>query len=81
MALKSSAFVCRAGTAPGGMQFQPQGARRISWPTCNSGCSRPGGRLIQHARYFMLQLAESHLTRSLFRQILGRIERLAGPPT
>ncbi len=33
------------------------------------------------ARYFILQLAESHLTWSLFRQILQRIARLAGHPT
>ena len=38
---------------------------------------KTGGRLIRHARYFVLQLAESYLTPTLFRQILGRIERLA----
>ncbi len=38
---------------------------------------KTGGRLIRHARYFTLQLAESYLTRSLFRQIVARIERLA----
>jgi hypothetical protein len=32
-------------------------------------------------RYYILQLAESHLTQSLFGQILGRIERLAWHPT
>jgi hypothetical protein len=42
---------------------------------------KTGGRLIRHARYFILQLAESHLTPTLFRQILGRIERLAWSPT
>ncbi len=42
---------------------------------------KTGGRLIRHARYFVLQLAESHLTGTLFRQILGRIERLAWHPT
>jgi Transposase DDE domain group 1 len=41
---------------------------------------KTGGRLIRHARYFTLQLAESQLTRTLFRQILGRIERLASHP-
>jgi len=41
---------------------------------------KTGGRLIRHARYFTLQFAESHLTRPLFRQILGRIERLAWHP-
>jgi hypothetical protein len=42
---------------------------------------KTGGRLIRHARYFVLQLAESHLTGSLFRQTLQRIERLAGHTT
>jgi hypothetical protein len=42
---------------------------------------KTGGRLIRHARYFILRVAESHLTRILFRQILGRIERLAWHPT
>ncbi|MCI0372247.1 MAG: transposase [candidate division NC10 bacterium] len=41
---------------------------------------KTGGRLIRHARYFILQLAESHLTRRLFGQILGRIERLVWHP-
>ena len=42
---------------------------------------KTGGRLIRHARYFVRQLAESRLTGSLLRQILGRIERLAWHPT
>ena len=42
---------------------------------------KTGGRLIRHARYFILPLAESPLTPTLFRQILGRIERLAWSPT
>ena len=42
---------------------------------------KTGGRLIRHARYFTLQLAESYLTGPLFRQILRRIERLAWHPT
>ena len=42
---------------------------------------KTGGRLIRHARYFTLQLAESYLTGSLFRQILQRIERLTLHPT
>lgn len=42
---------------------------------------KTGGRLIRHARYFILQLAEGHLTRRLFGQIVGRIERLAWHPT
>jgi len=42
---------------------------------------KTGGRLIRHARYFILQLAESHLTPTLFRHIVQRIERLAWHPT
>jgi len=42
---------------------------------------KTGGRLIRHARHFILQLAESHLTLRLFAQIVGRIERLAWHPT
>ncbi|MBI3636008.1 MAG: transposase [Candidatus Rokubacteria bacterium] len=42
---------------------------------------KTGGRLIQHARYFTLQLAESYLTRPLFRQIVARIAQLAWHPT
>ena len=42
---------------------------------------KTGGRLIRHARYFTLQLAENYLTRTLFRQIVARIERLAWHPT
>ena len=42
---------------------------------------KTGGRLIRYARYFILQLAESHLTATLFRQILGRIQGLAWHPT
>jgi hypothetical protein len=42
---------------------------------------KTGGRLIRHARYFTLQLAETFLTRTLFQQILARIGRLAWHPT
>jgi hypothetical protein len=42
---------------------------------------KTGGRLIRHARYFVLQLAEGYLTQRLFRQIVARIERFAWHPT
>ena len=42
---------------------------------------KTGARLIRHARYFTLQLAESYLTRPLFRQIVARIKRLLWHPT
>src|SRR5262245_41078186 len=39
---------------------------------------KSGGRLTRHARYFILQMADSHLTPTLLRQILARIERRIG---
>jgi len=41
---------------------------------------KTGGPLIRHARYFILQLAESSLTQPLFRQIVARVEQLAWHP-
>jgi hypothetical protein len=64
--------------------------RRLVLPVAIQGWSltslqqrlfKTGGRLIRHARYFTLQLAESYLTRLLFRQTIARIERLAWHPT
>ena len=40
-------------------------------------CDGTGGRLIEHARYHWLLLAESHLTRRLFGSMVGRIGALA----
>ena len=40
---------------------------------------KTGGRLIKHARYYWLLLAESHLTRRLFGSMLGRIAALPSP--
>ena len=40
---------------------------------------KTGGRLIQHARYYWLLLAESHLTRRLFAAMLGKIAALPSP--
>jgi hypothetical protein len=37
---------------------------------------KTGGRLVKHARYYWLLLAESHLTRRLFGAMLGRIAAL-----
>jgi hypothetical protein len=37
---------------------------------------KTGGRLVNHARYYWLLLAESHLTRRLFRAMVGRIAAL-----
>jgi hypothetical protein len=40
---------------------------------------KSGGRLIKHARYYWLLLAESHLTRRLFGSMLRRIASLPLP--
>ena len=40
---------------------------------------KTGGRLVKHARYYWLLLAESHLTRRLFASMLGRIDGLSLP--
>ena len=40
---------------------------------------KTGGRLIKHARYYWLLLAEGHLTRRLFGAILRRMEALPVP--
>jgi hypothetical protein len=40
---------------------------------------KPGGRLVKHARYYWLLLAESHLTRRLFREMLRKIAALPAP--
>ena len=37
---------------------------------------KTGGRLVKHARYYCLLLAESHLTRRLFGSMLRRIAAL-----
>ena len=40
---------------------------------------KTGGRLVKHARYYWLLLAESHLTRRLFASMLGRTDGLSLP--
>jgi hypothetical protein len=40
---------------------------------------KSGGRLIQHARYYWLLLAEGHLPRPLFAGVLRRIAALPSP--
>src|SRR4030095_15923388 len=40
---------------------------------------KTGGRLVRHARYYWLLLAESHLTRRLFESMLQRIWALPLP--
>jgi len=40
---------------------------------------KTGGRLVRHARYYWLLLAESHLTRRLFGGMVRRIDALPVP--
>ena len=40
---------------------------------------KTGGRLVKHARYYWLMLAESHLTRRLLGAMVGRIAALPVP--
>jgi hypothetical protein len=40
---------------------------------------KTGGCLIEHARYFWLLLAESHLTRRVFGAMAGRVAALPVP--
>ena len=40
---------------------------------------KTGGQLIKHARYYWLLLAESHLTRRLFADMLVKIAMLPSP--
>ena len=40
---------------------------------------KTGGRLVKHARYYWLLLAESHLTRRIFGEMLRKIAALPAP--
>ena len=62
--------------------------RRLVLPKRIDNCSltslqqrlvKTGGRMIKHARYYWLLLAESHLTRRLFASMVRRIELLPLP--
>jgi hypothetical protein len=51
------------------------------WRATTNGkrLAKTGGRLIKHARYYWLLLAESHLTRQLFAGMLRKIAELPLP--
>ena len=59
----------------------PLGIRSCPLTSLQQRLLETDGRLIRHARYFVLQLADSYLTSPLFGQILRRIERLTWHPT
>jgi hypothetical protein len=53
-----------------------QGVDNWSLTSLQQRLVKTGGRLIKHARYYWLLLAESHLTRRLFAGMLGKIAAL-----
>ncbi len=57
----------------------PAGIDSWSLTSLQQRLVKTGGRLIKHARYYWLLLAESHLTRRLFGSMLRRIAALPSP--
>jgi hypothetical protein len=57
----------------------PQRIHNWSLTSLQQRLVKTGGRLVRHARYYWLLLAEGHLTRQLFASMLGRIDGLALP--
>ena len=57
----------------------PQGIGKWSLTSLQQRLVKTGGRLLKHARYYWLVLAESHLTRRLFGAMLGKIATLPSP--
>jgi hypothetical protein len=57
----------------------PKGIETWSLTSLQQRLVKTGGRLVKHARYYWLLLAESHLTRCLFASMLRRILALPLP--
>lgn len=57
----------------------PKAIASWSLPSLQQRVVKAGGRLVKHARYYWLLLAESHLTRRLFAGMLGKIPALRLP--
>ncbi|HEX6012007.1 MAG TPA: transposase, partial [Geminicoccaceae bacterium] len=58
----------------------PNEAAQWSLTTLREKLVKIGARIVRHGRYLVFQLAEVAVPRALFAAILGRIERLRGPP-
>jgi hypothetical protein len=54
-------------------------AAELVRPSLQQRLVKTGGRLVKHARYYWLLLAEGHLHRRLFGQMLRRIWALPVP--
>jgi hypothetical protein len=57
----------------------PRGDRQLVADQPAGAAVKTGGRLVKHARYYWLLLAESHLTRRLFAGMLHKIGALPAP--
>ena len=57
----------------------PKRINNWSVPSLPQRLVKTGGRLVKHARYYWLLLAESHLTWRLFGAMLGRSARPTVP--
>ena len=57
----------------------PPRVKRWSFTSLQQRLVKTGGRLVKHARYYWLLLAEGHLTRRLFGDMLRRIWALPVP--
>jgi Transposase DDE domain group 1 len=55
----------------------PRKIENCSLTSLQQRLAKTGGRLIKHARYYWLMLAESHLTRRLFGSMVRRLDALA----
>jgi hypothetical protein len=57
----------------------PRRIKRWSLTSLQHRLMKTGGRLVKHARYYWLLLAEGHLNRKLFGDMLARIAALPAP--
>jgi hypothetical protein len=58
----------------------PREVESWSLTTLREKLVKIGARIVRHGRYVIFQLAEVAVQRSLFTEILRRIDRLRGPP-
>ncbi len=58
----------------------PDEVAQWSLTTLREKLIKIGARIVRHGRYVVFQLAEVAVPRALFAEILGRIDRLRGPP-
>jgi hypothetical protein len=62
------------------VSWRPDEVAQWSLTTLREKLVKVGARLVRHGRYAIFQLAELAVPRSLFAEILRRIDRLRGSP-